>query len=67
MKYQQTLEAVGIPISLAKEAAVILQKQAENPFYQRTKEEQELINHSHIWWVAQGMKSVGDTNGNSQT
>lgn len=59
MNYQQTLEAVGIPISLAKSAAVILQKQAENPFYQRTQEEQELINHSHIWWVAQGMKSVG--------
>lgn len=58
MNHQETLEAVGIPISLAKEAAIILQKQAENPFYQRTKEEQELINHSHVWWVAQGMKSV---------
>jgi hypothetical protein len=66
MNRQQTLEAVGIPISLAKEAAVILEKEAENPFYQRTKEEQELINHSHIWWVAQGMKSVGDNNGHSQ-
>lgn len=58
MDYRETLEAVGIPISLAKEAAVILQKQSENPFYQRTKEEQELISHSHVWWVAQGMKTV---------
>lgn len=62
MNHQETLEAVGIPISLAKEAAVILQKQAENPSYQRTKEEQELINHSYTWWIAQGMKSIGIKN-----
>jgi hypothetical protein len=58
--WQATLEAVGIPVSLAKASALILQKESENPFYQRTQEEQEIINHSHIWWVAQGMKSVGD-------
>jgi hypothetical protein len=59
MGWQKTLEAVGIPVSLAKEADLILQKEAENPFHQRTQEEQEIINHSHVWWVAQGMKTVG--------
>lgn len=65
MDYRKTLEAVGIPVSLAEKCSQILEKQSQNPFYQRTQEEQELINHSHIWWVAQGMKSVGDTNGHS--
>lgn len=59
MGWQKTLEAVGIPVSLAKEADLILQKEAENPFYQRSQEEQEIISHSHTWWVAQGMKTVG--------
>jgi hypothetical protein len=54
MGYKQTLEAVGIPISLAEKCGLILEKEQQNPFYQRTKEEQELINHSHIWWVAKG-------------
>jgi hypothetical protein len=62
MNWQETLEAVGIPTSLAKRADLILQKQAENPFYKRTQEEQETINHSHIWWVAQGKKTVGNRN-----
>jgi hypothetical protein len=66
MGYKQTLEAVGIPISLAEKCSSILEKEQQNPFYQRTKEEQELINHSHTWWVAQGMKSVGENNGHSQ-
>lgn len=57
--WKETLEAVGIPVALAKEADLILQKQTENPFYQRTQEEQEIINHSHTWWVAQGMQIVG--------
>jgi hypothetical protein len=60
--WQEVLEAVGIPISLAKESAAILQKESENPFYKRTQEEQETINHSHTWWVAQGMKVAGDKN-----
>jgi hypothetical protein len=59
MNWQATLEAVGIPVSLAKEADLILQKESENPFYERTQEEQEIIKHSRIWWVAQGMKSIG--------
>ncbi len=58
MDYQQTLGAVGVPVSLAEKCSLILEKQRQNPFYQRTQEEQELINHSHTWWVAQGMKSV---------
>lgn len=66
MNWQKTLEAVGIPVSLAKRADLILQKEAENPFYQRTQEEQETINHSHTWWVAQGMKTIGENNGHSQ-
>jgi hypothetical protein len=59
MNWQKTLEAVGIPVSLAKEANLILQKESENSFYERTQEEQEIIKHSHVWWVAQGMKSIG--------
>lgn len=55
---QQTLEAVGIPTSLAEKGAEILQKQSENPFYQRTVEEQEIISHGHTWWVAQGMRTL---------
>jgi hypothetical protein len=62
MNWQETLEAVGIPVSLAKEADLILQKESENPFYERTQKEQEIIKHSHVWWVAQGMKTVGDRN-----
>lgn len=56
--WQTTLEAVGTPVSLAEKAAVILEKQAENPFYQRTKEEQEVIDSSWKWWVAQGMQTI---------
>jgi hypothetical protein len=58
MNRQQTLEAVGIPVSLAEKCSLILAEEEQNPFYQRTQEEQEIINHSHTWWVAQGMKSV---------
>lgn len=54
--WKQQLEAVRIPVSLADKAAIILQKEAENPHYKRTLSEQETINHAWKWFVAQGEK-----------
>ena len=57
--WQETLESVGVPVSLAAKSAEIVQKESENLHYQRTPEEQEIISHAHTWWVAQGMKTTG--------
>jgi hypothetical protein len=54
--WKQPLKAVRIPVSLADQAAIILQKEAENPHYKRTLSEQETINHSWKWFAAQGRK-----------
>jgi hypothetical protein len=43
MDYQQTLEARGVPSFLAKKCAVILEKQNQDPYRDRTPEEQETI------------------------
>ena len=56
--WQTTLEGVGVPVSLAKQSAEIIQKEANNPGYERTPTEQEIINHAYTWWVAQGMRTT---------
>jgi hypothetical protein len=60
--WQETLESVGIPVSLAAQSAEIIQKESKNPHYQRTPQEQKIISHAHTWWVAQGMKTTGKKN-----
>jgi hypothetical protein len=47
MDYQQTLEARGVPSFLAEKCAVILEKQNQDPFYERTEEDQETIDISY--------------------
>ncbi len=54
--WKQQLEAVRIPVSLADQAAIILQKEAENPHYKRTLSEQKTINHAWKWFAGQGRK-----------
>lgn len=54
--WQETLESVGVPVSLAEKSGEILQKEAEDSGYERTEEEQETISHAWMWWVAQGMR-----------
>ncbi len=58
MNYRQTLESVGVPISLSSQIAVILQRGIENPDYQRSPEEQETVSHGWTWWAAQSCKTV---------
>jgi hypothetical protein len=47
MDWRETLKAVAIPAELAEESNQILQKQAENPFYERTQEEQKIIDKGY--------------------
>lgn len=60
---RQTLESVGIPVSLSSKIDVILQHEIENPNYQRSLEEQEIISHGWIWWVAQGQRTLNHKGG----
>jgi hypothetical protein len=45
--YQQTLEARGVPADLAEECAVILEKQNQDPYRDRTPEEQKTIDRAY--------------------
>lgn len=64
MNYQQTLEARGVPSFLAEKCAVILEKQNQNPAYERTKEDQETINISYQILI--GKLKIGEGHGHSQ-
>jgi hypothetical protein len=43
MNYQQTLELRGVPTDLAIQCTLILEKQNQDPYRDRTPEEQETI------------------------
>lgn len=61
MDYQQTLEARGVPSFLAKKCAVILEKQNQDPFYERTEEDQKTIDISYQILIGK-IKSSGGNN-----
>lgn len=54
--YKQTLLSNGVPVTLAEKSARILDKEItsyeQGALYQRTKEEQEIINSAHTWMFA---------------
>lgn len=65
LHWQETLEGVGVPVSLAQASADILEKEAQDTHYRRTPEEKETINHAYTWWVAQGQQTTTqETSGN---
>jgi hypothetical protein len=45
--YQQTLESRGVPTDLAEQCALLLEKQNEDPYRDRTPEEQEAISRAY--------------------
>ena len=47
MNYQQTLELRGVPTDLAIQCTLILEKQNQAPYCDRTPEEQEAINRAY--------------------
>lgn len=56
LHWQTTLESVGVPVSLAEQTAIILQKKAENFRYKRTNSEQEIVMNAWKWTIAQRNK-----------
>lgn len=56
LHWQTTLESVGVPVSLAEQTAIILQKEAENFRYKRTNSEQEIVMNAWKWTIAQRNK-----------
>lgn len=56
LHWQTTLESVGVPVSLAEQTAIILQKEAENFRYKRTNSEQKIVMNAWKWTIAQRNK-----------
>jgi hypothetical protein len=53
VKYQQALESVGVPVSLASQAAEIVAKDdPAKPDLGRTPEELHVVQSAYTWMVA---------------